>query len=144
MNFFHRFPKQEAVKMQAMGIPSPISPLVKLVIEDPKLYGALQNFLIVDPKRQLPLFDDVSSLLSKGDAAKAQGNNLTARVDYEVAAKIEIYKQNKDSATSFLVLAEGVTDRGEQHFGYQETMLADMDKVLQISKAYQPLPQSMR
>jgi hypothetical protein len=138
MNLFHRSPKQETVKMQA-SVPQSLSPLESLVADDPKMYAALQNFLIVDPERQIPLLDNVTTLLAKGDAAKAEGNNQTARADYEIAAKIEIYKQNKDSATSFLVLAEGVSDKKLQHFGYQETMLADMDKVLRISKAYQAL-----
>ena len=139
MNLFHRSAKQETVKLQATVIQPNLSPLEKLVTDDPNMYAALRNFLIVDPERQMPLLEAVSALLAKGDAAKAQGNNLTARADYEIAAKIEIYKQNKDSATSFLVLAEGVSDREQQHFGYQETMLADMDKVLRISSAYQAL-----
>jgi hypothetical protein len=137
VNLFHRSPKQETVKLQATVTHWSLSPLEKLVTDDQKMYAALQNFLIVDPERQIPLLDNVSALLAKGDAAKAQGNNQTARADYEIAAKIEIYRQNKDSATSFLVLAEGVSDREKQHFGYQETMLADMDKVLRISKEYQ-------
>ncbi len=137
MNLFHRSPKLETVKLQSSVSKAALSPLGSLVSDDPNMYAALQNFLIVDPERLIPLFDDVGTLLAKGDAAKAQGNNLTARADYEIAAKIEIYRQNKDSATNFLVLAEGVSDKGQQHFGYQETMLADMDKVLRISKAYQ-------
>ena len=137
MNLFHRSPRQETVKLHT-SVPQPsLSPLESLVTDDPKMYAALQNFLIADPERQIPLLDDVSTLLAKGDAAKAQGNNMTARADYEIAAKIEICKQNKESATSFLVLAEGVSDKLLQHFGYQETMLADMDKVLRISEAYQ-------
>jgi hypothetical protein len=101
------------------------------------MFAALQNFLIVDPERQIPLLDSVTTLLAKGDAAKAQGNRLTARTDYEIGAKIEIYKQNKEGARSFLVLAEGVSDKGQPHYEYQETMLADMDKVLRISNEFQ-------
>ncbi len=111
-----------------------------LFLDDPKMYAALQNFLIVDPERQLPLLDNVSTLLAKGNAAKDQGYDQAARANYEVAAKIEIYKQNKEGAASLLVLAEGVSDKLEKHFEYQETMLADMDKVLRISKEYQTLP----
>jgi|SRR5579872_7387580 len=137
MNFFHRSPKLQTITLQASVPQRAVSPLASLITDDPKMYVALQNFLIIDPERQIPLLDDVNTLLVKGDAAKAGGNNMTARVDYEVAAKIEIYKQNKVSATNFLLLAESVSDRKLQHFGYQATMLADMDKVLGISKAYQ-------
>jgi len=137
MNLFHRSPKQETVKLRTSVTQSSLSPLESLVSDDPNMYAALQNFLIVDPERQIPLLDDVNTLLTKGDTARADGNNQTARADYEVAAKIEIYKQNKDSATNFLVLAEQVSEKELKHFEYQETMLADMDKVLRISKAYQ-------
>jgi hypothetical protein len=145
MNLFHRNPKLETVQLQTTSVPQrSLSPLENLALDDPNMYAALQNFLIVDPGRQIPLLDDVNTLQVKGDAAKADGNNMSARADYEVAAKIEIYKQNKESATNFLVLAEGVSDKQLEHHRYQETMLADMDKVLRISKSYQALPQSAK
>ena len=144
MNLFHRSPKLETVKLQTSVPQTSVASLESLVSDDPNMFAALQNFLIVDPERQIPLLDNVNTLLTKGDAAKAQGNNLTARVDYEMAAKIEICGQNKDSAARFLVLAEGASDKTLQHFKYQTTMLADMDKVLRISMAYQTLPRAAR
>ena len=143
MNLFHRSPKPEKIHLLASTQPS-LSPLEKLVPDDAKMFAALQNFLIVDPARQIPLLDDVTTLLAKGDTAKGQGNNMSARADYEVAAKIEIFKQNKESAMNILVMAEGVSDKLLPHFSFQETMLADMDKVLRISKAYQSLPLGAR
>jgi hypothetical protein len=137
MNVFHRAPKLQTVTLQASVPQRALSPLASLASEDPKMYSAMQNFLIIDPERQIPLLDNVDTLLVKGNAAKAEGNNMTARVDYEVAAKIEIYKQNMESARNFLVLAESVSDRKLEHFGYQTTMLADMDKVFRVSMAYQ-------
>jgi len=138
MNLFHKSSKQETVKVQTSNaVQVSISPLKNLIVSNPKMYAALQNFLIVDPERQIPLLDDVNKLLTKGDEAKAQGNRMTARADYEIAAKIEIYRQNKESARTFLVLAEGVSDKGQPHYQYQETMLADMDKVMRISNEFQ-------
>jgi len=127
------------VKLQA-NVPQSVSSLQGLVSDDPKMFAALQNFLIVDPERQIPLLDSVTTLLTKGNTARDQGFNQAARADYEIAAKIEIYKQNKASAANFLVLAEGVSDKLEKHFEYQQTMLSNMDKVLRISMAYQALP----
>jgi hypothetical protein len=118
------------------GVQRSISPLEKLATDDPKMFAALENFLITDPVRQLPIIGDVSVLLARGNEAKANGNNQSARVDYEVAAKIEIYKQNLESARSFLALAEQVSDQAGEHYAFQKTMLADMDKVLSISKAF--------
>jgi hypothetical protein len=139
MNLFHRSSKQETVKLQTT-VPQSVSQLQTLVPDDAKMFAAMQNFLIVDPERQIPLLDNVGTLLAKGNTAKDQGFNQAARADYEIAAKIEIYKQNKESAANFLVLAEGVSDKLEKHFEYQQTMLANMDTVLRISKAYQALP----
>ena len=141
MNIFHRSSRQETISVQVTSgsAQRSLSPLENMVADDPKMYSALENFLIVDPERQLPLLDDVSMLLAKGDTAKADGNNQRARVNYEVAAKIEIYKQNRESAKNFLDLAETVTDQAAEHYAFQKTMLADMDKVLSISKAYQAL-----
>ena len=141
MNLFHKSPRQETINMQAArgSAQRSLTSLEKLVANDPKMYSALENFLIVDPRRQLPILDDVSVLLAKGNEAKAKGNNQSARVYYEVAAKIEIYKQNMESARSFLILAEQVSDQAGEHYAFQKTMLADMDKVLSISEAYQTL-----
>lgn len=109
---------------------------MRLVANDQKMYLAMQNFLLLAPDRQIPQLGEVSSLLARGDTAKASGNNLEARADYETAAKIEIYNQNKESARSCLILAEAVSEE-QQHHEFQETMLADIDEVLRISKAYQ-------
>jgi len=137
VNLFHRSKSLTAKVQTNDDVQMSISPLKNLVVTDPKMFAALQNFLIVDPERQIPLLDSVSVLMTKGDAAKAQGNRMTARTDYEIAAKIEIYRQHKDSARTFLVLAEGVSDEGQPHYEYQETMLANMDKVMRISNEFQ-------
>lgn len=97
----------------------------------------MQNFLIISPQKQIPQPGRVSLLIAKGDAAKSIGKNLEARVDYETAARIEIFKQNKESARNCLELAEGVSENSSQHHEFHETMLADMDEVLRVSKAFQ-------
>ena len=108
-----------------------------LVANNQRMYYALQNFLLGAPDRQIPLLGEVSLLLARGDAFRAKGNSMAARVDYETAAKIEIYKQNKESARNCLVRAEEVSEKEQAHYEFQETMLADMDEVLRISKTYQ-------
>ena len=111
-----------------------------LVVNDPNMYDAMQNFLLSAPKRQIPLLGEVSSMLAKGNTARSNGNDLGARSDYETAAKMEIYNQNEASARSCLLLAEQVSETDQQHHRFQETMLADMPQVLRISKAYQAAP----
>ena len=137
-NFFHRANKQVAITLQRV-VPDEASSLrlKGLVANNQRMYYALQNFLLGAPDRQIPLLGEVSLLLARGDAFRAKGNSMAARVDYETAAKIEIYKQNKESARNCLVRAEEVSEKEQAHYEFQETMLADMDDVLRISKTYQ-------
>lgn len=136
MNPFHRTRKLVAVKVDPPQLTSYSSRLKELVAKDEKMYHALQNFLLAGGDGQIARLGKVGDLLAKGDSAKAKGNNRSARVDYETAAKIEIYNQNRESARNCLILAESVSDKGETHHEFHETMLADMDEVLRISKAY--------
>jgi hypothetical protein len=106
------------------------------VPNDEKMYLALQTFLLGDPARQLLMLGSVDSLLTKGDEDKAKGNNWRARINYETAAKIEIYKNNKEDAEKFLRLAEGLTDSNEANRVILRTLLENMDRVMEISKQY--------
>ena len=72
MNLFHKSTKQVTVNLQ-VSVPQSISSLQKLVADRPKMFAALQNFLFVDPVRQIPLLDNVATLMAKGDTAKDQG-----------------------------------------------------------------------
>jgi hypothetical protein len=108
-----------------------------LVSNNQKMYFALQTFLLAGGEKQISQLGEVSLLLDRGDAFRAKGNYVAARVVYETAAKIEIYKQNKASARNCLVRAVEVSEKELTHHEFQETMLADMDEVLRISKAYQ-------
>jgi hypothetical protein len=136
MKFFHRRNGSETVQLQEQPN-DPTSRLKDLVGNNQKMYEAMGTFLLASPERQIPQLGKVNSILAKGDLARANGKNMEARVDYETAAKIEIYKQNKDSARSCLISADEVSDTELQHHSFHETMLADMDEVLRISKAYQ-------
>ena len=113
------------------------SRLKDIVVDDQRLYFAMQNFLLTSPQRQLPLLDEVSLLVTKGDVAKAAGKNLEARADYETAARIEIFEQHKESARTCLELADGVSENASQHHEFHQTMLANMDEVLRISRDFQ-------
>ena len=97
----------------------------------------MQNFLLTSPQRQLPQLGGVSLLVAKGHAAKAIGKNLEVRADYETAARIEIFGQHKEGTRNCLELADGVSENTSQHHEFHETMLANMDEVLRISRAFQ-------
>jgi hypothetical protein len=140
-NFFHRTNKPEAVTQRVVADESSSLQLKRLVGSDQRMYLALQTFLLAGGEKQISQLGEVSLILARGDASRAKGNNQAARVDYETAAKIEIYKQNKDSARNCLVRAGEVSEKEQPHHEFQETMLSDMDEVMRISKAYHsPLP----
>jgi hypothetical protein len=111
--------------------------LKRILCNDDKLYLALENFLLGDPKSQTSEFGDGNSdsLLANGNEARAKGFKKAARAYYETSAKIEIYKQDKDRVISSLLLAEEVTEDVE-HSEFHKIILANMDKVLRISKEY--------
>lgn len=134
---FSRHNKQRVVELHETSPDRSDSFQLKSIVGDnQQMYDAMENFLLGSPK-EMRLLGEVSSLLIKGDAAKAAGDNIGARVDYETAAKIEIYNQNKDGASNCIAQAEEVSE--SKHHEFQETMLANMDEVLRISKAYQSI-----
>jgi hypothetical protein len=138
MKFFHRGNRSETVQLQKQP-DQPTSRLKGIVGNNQKMYEAMGTFLLAFPERQISQLGEVNSLLAKGDRARANGKNMEARADYETAAKIEIYKQDKDSARSCLISADEVSETEQRNHGYHETMLGDMDEVMRISKAYQSL-----
>jgi hypothetical protein len=133
-NPFHHTQTLEPVKLL---VQSNSSRLKDIVANNQRLYFAMQNFLITSPERQIPQLGGFSLLVAKGDAAKAVGKNLEARADYETAARLEIFEQHKESARNCLELAEGVSENPSSHHEFHETMLADMDEVLRVSKVFQ-------
>jgi hypothetical protein len=133
-NPFHHTQTLQPVKLL---VHSNSSRLKDIVVDNQRLYFAMQNFLIMSPARQIPQLGGVGLLVGKGDAAKAVGKNLEARANYETAARIEIFEQHKEGARNCLELADGVSDNASQHHEFHETMLADMDEVLRVSKAFQ-------
>ena len=135
MTFFGNKKKSEGVRQTQVQVPKKDA-LRDLVPNDEKMYIALQTFLLGDPERQLPMLGSVDSLLTRGDEDKAKGNMWKARINYETAAKIEIYKNNKEDAAKFLRLAEGLTESGETNRAMLGTLLENMDRVMEISKLY--------
>jgi hypothetical protein len=133
-NPFHRSQTKEPVKLL---VHSYSSRLKDIVVGNQRLYFAMQYFLITSPARQIPQLGGVDLLLGKADAAKAFGKNLEARVHYETAARIEIFEQHRESARKCLELADGVSDNASQQHEFHETMLANMDEVLRVSKVFQ-------
>jgi hypothetical protein len=136
MRIFHRRNHLRTDKVQSEK-PSKSSAmqLRELCGSDEKLYEALANFLLLDPRSQIPQLGETDSLVEQGNAAIASGNKLVARVDFEIAARIEIFRLNKESTRKCLLLAEQVSDSDKAR-QYHETILQDMEKVMEIAEVY--------
>jgi len=135
MTLFGNKHKSEA-GMQVQELAPKRLTLKDLVPNDEKMYLALQNFLLGDPERQLPMLGSTETLLARGDQDRAKGEKLKARMSYETAAKIEIYKQNRENVEKVIRLAKDVTDDRDPHLEFFDTMLANLDEVLRISREY--------
>ncbi len=108
--------------------------LEKLVPNNQRLKTALEHYLLADTERQMIQFGGVETLEKDAQDARQNGNRKKARVNYEYAAKIEIYRRNRESASNFLVLAEQVTDPEDSEREFHKILLANMDQVMRISE----------
>ena len=109
---------------------------------DEDLFKVMENFLMFEPQSQISLLGGAESLIQKGNIAMEQGNKFEARVLYETAAKIEIFRANKENARKYLLLAETATEK-ERDKKYHAILLQNLDRVLEISRAYygrEPIP----
>ncbi len=115
--------------------------LKELTAGDEKMYNALGHFLLADPERQIEQLGGVDKLLESARESQSKGDAQGALVNYDYAAKIEIYHQNKEDTKKYLELAEGVTQTSDEHEMHQ-TLLADLDRVMKISAEYQKVRES--
>jgi hypothetical protein len=101
-----------------------------------EVYEALRNFLLVDPESQVEQLGKTDELLARAEDARNKNQAQLSRAMYETAAKVAIYKRRKDDATRCIALAKEVTSSEDEHSKMQETLISNMDEVMQISKEY--------
>jgi hypothetical protein len=109
---------------------------LKQLVRSDEMYDAIEFFLLGDPNRQIEQLGDIDGVLEKGNQAKAQSDYVKARYNYETAAKILMYRQNKEGLRKCLVLAQEVTEESDKHFAFQRTILDNLDEALSVSKKY--------
>ena len=110
--------------------------LNELLPEDHPLYEALEHFLLADPERQIGQLGGSTILDQKGREGMEKGDKSGAAVNFDYAAKIEIYKQNKEATKRYLELADKVTDTDKDH-QFHTILLSDLDEVMRVSGKYQ-------
>lgn len=109
---------------------------LKSLVKSDDMYFALEYFLLGDPKRQIEQLGDSDAVLAKGDESKAKNDNIYARTYYETAAKIEIYKGNKEFARKCPLKAQEVTEHEDKRFRLMQTLIDNMDEAISVAKSY--------
>jgi hypothetical protein len=110
--------------------------LMDLVSNDKIWYDAMENFLLAEPRREIPELGEARGYYDRARKFEAENDLVMARVQYETAAKIEMYHQNKENTIESLKKANSLADGNEQHREYHETILSNMDKALRIANEY--------
>jgi hypothetical protein len=107
-----------------------------LIPDDPKLLVAMEYFLLASPTRQLSQLGDRESLKKARDGARAAGDDMTARIDYESAAKIALYEGDRGAFEDLLSLAEKVTSSRDNFAELHRILLNNVDGALGIADEY--------
>jgi hypothetical protein len=109
---------------------------LKELVSTDEMYYAIEYFLLGDPKRQIEQLGDIEGLVEKGNSSKAESDNVKARYNYETAAKIELFRGNKDGLRRFLTFAQEVTEPNDKYFKFQRTILDNIDETLRVANNY--------
>ncbi|MGI0079024.1 MAG: hypothetical protein ACRECH_05320 [Nitrososphaerales archaeon] len=133
MKIFHR--KSNKGTSEVREINQKVDPLRELCGPDDGMYGALSQFLLLDPRHQVEQLGGFAKLWEEGSSAMQRGNKLQARVSFETAARIALYDQDRASLKKSLESAEQASENEINHRLHQ-TLLSNLDKALKITGAY--------
>jgi hypothetical protein len=110
--------------------------LKSLIPNNPKLLEAMEYFLLASPERQLGQLGDLDNVRKTAEQSQQSGNLLMARINYESAAKIALYEENKGAFQDMLSSAQKVTPPEEKYGEYHTTLLNNIDTAMQVAKQY--------
>ncbi len=126
--------KSKSVQQTSLGRAEPSS-LEQLCGGDLDLYHAMQHFLLLDPESQIPRIGETNTFIARGNEAKARGERQFARPDYEIAARIEIARGNKENVRKCLSLAREVSEPSPEQERLDK-MLQNVERVVDIAEKY--------
>ena len=130
MNLFRRG------KAAAKTEPTPVGQdsLSILCQGDEELHYAMSYFLYLKPEEQIALIEATELQVQKATEAIERGDRTTAVVDYETAARIELYRGNRENVRMYLEKARDLQDGdGRERLS---TLLSNLENVMAIAKRY--------
>ncbi|HKW05880.1 MAG TPA: hypothetical protein VJN71_11315 [Nitrososphaerales archaeon] len=107
-------------------------PLRTLCQGDETMYQALSLFVLLNPEGQAQLGGSPSELAERARKFLSQGNKLGARINFEVAARLGIYLQDRQGAQMMLEQAASVTDDSER-LRIHKYLLSNLDTAMRIA-----------
>jgi hypothetical protein len=106
------------------------------LVKSDEMYYAMEYFLLGDPERQISQLGDSETLLKQGDESKAKDQIVYARTNYETAAKIAIYRGDKEMARKCLVKAQEVTEQDDKRYRLMTTLIDGIDEATSVARSY--------
>jgi hypothetical protein len=116
---------------------------LKQLVPNDVMYEAMENFLLGDPENQIPQLGVPADIIAKWSQQTSQGESITARVEYETAAKVAIYEQDPNLVRNSLELASSVTNPNDRHARMQRTILDNLNDVIRIASEYYRIKQKV-
>jgi hypothetical protein len=108
--------------------------------KDPELYDALKGFLFINPQMIEISLGKASYWLTNGNAARSKGNNREAIADYETAARIACYENDKDAMVRALSLVQEICTEPTKR-EMNQVLLTKPDRALEIAMIhYKAIP----
>jgi len=99
-----------------------------------ELYNAMSYALLLSPERLLEL-RSIDALSKSADDAKKGGDQTRARISYETAAKLALWKGQPSVARDYFKKALDVSE-SQQRKTIFDTVLHQMDEVARLAAKY--------
>ena len=100
---------------------------------DEKMREAISNFLLLRPEEQIFQLGPTEALIRRADSTE-KSDPIIARVNLETAARIEMYKGDREKVKILLERAQHLGRTGGE--GNRQTLLSDLDKAMSIAREY--------
>ncbi len=102
---------------------------------DREMYDTMNHFLLLRPEEQILQIGALEQLVQKASQAMERGDPIVARVNLEIAARIEIYKGHKEIVRNLLEKAQNLRNMDEVQ-RRERTLLSNLDKAMTIAEEY--------
>ena len=106
--------------------------LTTLCRGDERMHKALSNFLLLRPEEQISQLGPTEALILRADSTE-KSNPIIARANLETAARIELYKGDREKVKLLLERVQRLGTDGEAE---RETIISDLDYAMSIAREY--------